>query len=206
MSLRRRAARDEGTSLIELMVGMTLMLIFMGMFTAAVILMNRSANKVESVSLTSTQVNTAFLKLDRMVRYAAAISTPGNTSLSGDWYVELRTTNTGSEVCTQLRFDIPSSQLQKRSWRVSGGTAVGLSGWTQMAGNITNGSATAGSADQPFVLTAPGSKTDHQRLAINMVSYYGSATTARSRSAISFTALNSSPPVPATICQEVGRP
>ena len=206
MRMRRRAARDEGTSLIELMVGMMLMLIFMGMFTAAVILMNRSANKVESVSLTSTQVNTAFLKLDRMVRYAAAISAPGNTTSSGDWYVELRTTNTGTEVCTQLRFDIATSQLQKRSWRVSGGTAAGLSAWTQLAGNITNGGATAGSADQPFVLTPPGSNTDHQRLGINMVSYYGSATNATSRSSISFTALNSSPPVPASICQEVTRP
>ena len=126
MSIGRRPARDDGTSLIELLVGMMLMLIFMGMFTAAVILMNQSANKVESVSLTSNQVNTAFLKLDRMVRYAAAISTPGTAAVSKDWYVEFRTTNTGAEVCTQLRFDIASAQLQQRSWRVSGGTATNL--------------------------------------------------------------------------------
>ena len=80
MSIRRRAISDEGTSLIELLVGMVLMMIFGGMFTSGVILMNQSANKVESVSLTSNQVNTAFLKLDRTVRYAAAIAPPGKSS------------------------------------------------------------------------------------------------------------------------------
>ena len=161
---------------------------------------------MESVSLTSNQVNTAFLKLDRTVRYAAAISTPSNTSASGDWYVELRTTNTGSVICTQLRFDITSKQLQQRSWRVSNSAAVNLSSWAVLATNIINGSAAAGSADQPLALLPLSANISYQQLNIRLVGLYGSSTTSTSRSSITFTALNSSVPVPSGICQEVGRP
>ena len=206
MSSRRRPVSDEGTSLIELLVGMMLMMIFMGMFTGGVILMNQSANKVESVSLTSNQINTAFLKLDRTVRYAAAISTPSNTSATGDWYVELRTTNTGAEVCSQLRFDIASKQLQQRSWRVVNAAAVNLSNWTPLASSIVNGTAAPGSADQPFALLPLSSNIDYQQLNIKLVALYGSATKSLSRSSITFTALNSTVPAPSNVCQEVGRP
>ena len=124
LALRRRYDRvlseqDRGTSLIELIVGMLIMTMFMAMFTSAVILMNRAENKADAVTQTSTQLNQAFLTLDKTVRYAAAISDPGTGTPSGDWYVELRTTNTGSEVCTQYRVDVATQQLQQRTWNVS---------------------------------------------------------------------------------------
>ena len=92
IALRRRYDRvlsepDQGTSLIELIVGMLIMTMFMAMFTSAVILMNRAENKADAVTQTSTQLNQAFLTLDKTVRYAAAISDPGVGTPSGDWYV-----------------------------------------------------------------------------------------------------------------------
>jgi hypothetical protein len=195
-------------SLIELVIGMALMVIFLTMFTGAVVMMNRSHTKAESVNATASQLQEAFLTLDKTVRYAAAISAPGTGTTTGDWYVELRTTNTGREMCSQVRVDVSTQQLQRRTWQVSGSAASNLSAWRQVAATIVNGGAAAGSADQPFALKPLTASVNYQQLAINLVSSYGSAgSVTTSRSSSTFTAVNSTAPPPAApICQEVGRP
>lgn len=215
MATRRRLSGEEGTSLIELVVGMMLMTIFMGMFTGVVVMMNSAENKAESVNLTSSQLNQAFLTLDKTVRYAAAISPPAKSTTSGDWYVELRTMNTGSEICTQLHLQQASAtfpvvpNLEKRTWSVVAGAAVtgSLTNFVPVAPGITNGGAATGS-DQPFVLKIPPANVNFQQLTINLVSLSGSgATRTPSSSAFTVTAYNSTIPAPtAPICQEQGRP
>lgn len=202
-----KARDDDGMSMIEMLVGMTLMVIFLAMFTGAVVMMNRSQNKAESVNATSAQLGQAFLTLDKAVRYAAAISTPG-TGTSHDWYVELRATYTGSETCTQMRVDVATQQVQRRTWQVVSSSASNISAWSQVAGTVTNGGAAAGSADQPFALKSLSATSSFQQLAVNLVSSSGTASTATtSRSSFTFTAVNSTVPTPtAPICQEVGRP
>ena len=120
---------------------MLIMGIFLAMFTVAMVGMSNTVNKVEAVTTSSGQVNTAFLKLDKMIRYTNAITTTGKGA-SGDWYVELDAvdSDTSVETCTQLRVDIATKQLQQRTWNVPASaptTYTALSGWTMLANQIT---------------------------------------------------------------------
>ena len=208
--LRRLAVEDQGTTLMELVVGMTVMTIFMSMFLTAVLMMTKTSNKVEATSISASQTNQAFLRLDKTVRYAGAISTPGR-SAAGDWYVELDLPATdvgGSDTCLQLRID--AKKLQQRTWTVTNGTAGTASGWTPIANFVTNGAAAPGSADAPF--TAPAASTSasttFQRLQVVLRSTATGSATSTNRAQMTFTALNSdvSAPGNATTCQQWGRP
>lgn len=196
---------DRGTTLLELAVAMTIMMIFLGIFTGAIVVISKSQAKTTSVTQTSQQLNQAFLWLDKNVRYAAGITTPGRGSPSNDWYVELRNTTSGTEVCTQVRLDITKGQMQRRSWTPSGGSATNLSGWVPMGSGFTNGNVAAGNQDQPF--TSPSVATDsrrYQQLTVVLVNTSGTTTT---RTSLNFTAINSTlPKSSAPVCQEAGRP
>jgi enamine deaminase RidA (YjgF/YER057c/UK114 family) len=209
-ALRRRhrallESPDRGTTLMEVVVGMTIMTICGAIFIGAVVGLNRATGKAQAATNAATQTNQAFLNLDKMVRYAAYVSTPGKGS-SGDWYVELRDTTNGGETCTQLRLNASNQMLQKRSWPAANAAAV--TAFTPIASGLTNGAVASGSADQPFLLTTPGPTTNHQQLTVNLVATAGtppSITT--SRSSFTLTAVNSAVPVPTgTICRQVARP
>jgi hypothetical protein len=197
---RSRFHRDDGTLLVDLMVGIVLMSIFMGMFTGAVVMMNKAMTKSIAVNLSSSQLNVAFQNLDKTVRYAAAISAPGistGTGATGDWYVELRATSTGNEVCTQLRVDIVSQQLQQRKWNVVNAVASTPSVWSPIASGISNGGAISGALTQPFYLLPPLSNSLFQQLTVNLISPSGSGSSlTTSSSSFTFTALNSLIPAP----------
>ncbi|UQX89544.1 hypothetical protein M6D93_05925 [Jatrophihabitans telluris] len=200
--------REAGTSMLEVVVGMALMSIFMAMFTGAILLMTKSTSKAESMTNVSTQTNNAFLKLDKIVRYAADISTPGQSGGSGAWYVEISTTNTGPQLCTQFRIDLATNQLQQRSWTVlSTGAATPMNpAWIPLAGQVTNGDAAAGST-QPFQLST-GSGAVYEQLTVRLQTTDGSAnTTSTNNSTVTFSAVNSSlSNTAATPCQQLGRP
>lgn len=205
-----RRHTDDGTSLVELMVGMALLSIFMAMFTGAVVAMNNSENKAQAVNITSSQLNQAYLNLDKTVRYATAINTPGVSAAagsSGDWYVEMQTLNTGTEVCTQVRVDIAAQQLQQRKWNVINTVASTPSAWAPTASGISNGTAVAGPTTQPFYLFTPP-KAIYQQLTINLASPSGNGVTyTNSVSSFTFTALNSTKTPPSALfCQQQGRP
>jgi type II secretory pathway pseudopilin PulG len=203
--IRARLSDDAGTSLLELIVGMALMAIFMSIFVGALVSMTSAQSKTTSVAQTSQDLNQAFLSLDKTVRYASAISTPGTGSPSGDWYVEYSTTTTGAQVCTQLRVDITTKQLQRRTWTVVNSAASGLTGWTPLASEISNGTATAG-ASQPFIRVTPGATSDYQQLTITLASLAGPANAGTtSGTSFTITAVNSTLPA-TTVCQEAGRP
>lgn len=194
---------DGGTSLIELVVGMTVLSIFLSMFTGAVIMMNQATNKAQSVSTSSLQLNQAFLSLDKTVRYAAAISSPGrctgSTCTPADWYVEFLMTNVSPQRCTQLRVD--SNQLQARSWDPASPPPVSAQ-FIALASGVTNGTSTD---PDPFVPTATAV---NQQLTITLAARSGSASTqaTTSQSAFTFSALNSSiPPVTSPNCLLAGR-
>lgn len=185
------------------------MLIFMSMFTGAVVMMNRAVTKTESVTRSASSVNQAFLTLDRTVRYAATINQPAKGT-DGAWYVELRITNTGADFCTQLRIDVARKQLQSRRWQVVGTVASPTDpAFVPLADGITNGTAVAG-PNQPFTLLgSAGDAAVYQQLAVKLVSTSGSGPTlTSSQSTLVFTAVNSSIPVAGApaVCQQVRRP
>lgn len=207
--LRRHGiADDAGTTLLELIVGMSIMTIFMTMFTTAVYELSRSTEKVGAISSSADQVNRAFLQLDKMVRYSAAITTAGRSG--GRWYVELDNTANGPEVCTQLRIDPALRQLQERTWTVAGQTAGTASAWVVLADEVTNGDALATDPDAPFTVPAASAaaSSSFQQLTITVVTRSGTGTPATTRSRMTFTALNSAAASPTNDakCQQKGRP
>ncbi len=189
------------------MVGMMIMSIFMSMFTGAILLMNDAMNKSQAISLSSSQLNIAFQNLDNTVRYASAIGVPDKGS-DGSWYAEFRSIYTGTEICTQLRVDIASQQLQRRTWIVVAGVAPVPTAFVPISSGITNGAAVSGPTTQPFYLVPLAANALSQQFTVNLISPAGPASSVTtSASSYTFTAMNSSLPVPTSpICNEVSRP
>lgn len=206
---RRVESDDTGSTLMEVVVGMALMGIFLAIFTTAIFQMGRVINKVDAVTTSAGQANQAFLKLDKLVRYASAIASAG-TSPSGSWYVELDNTANGPDTCTQLRIDATTGQLQQRTWTVTTTGSSTASAWQMLAYGITNGAVAAGSADRPFTVPsgAAAASSPFQQLTLTLVVKSGGATSSTTRSKITFTAVNStaSATTNSTICQQKGRP
>jgi type II secretory pathway pseudopilin PulG len=207
LAVRKQLGHDDGTTLIELMVGMVLMSIFLAIFTGAVVMMNTAMNKSQAVNRSASQLDAAFHELDTLVRYAAAISTPG-VGTSGNWYVEIRTTNSGLPVCSQLRVESTGQQLQRRTWEVGGASVSALSPWVPIASGIANGRAGSGPTSQPFYLVPVRATTILQQLTFNLAAQSGAGgAQSISTSSFTLTASNSVSPTPTPpICQEQGRP
>jgi hypothetical protein len=187
---------------------MTIMGIFMSMFTVAITMMFNSTNKADSLTSTSAQLNLAFNRMDSLVRYATAISQPGQ-SAAGAWYVELQGNNrqTGAGECTQLRVTTPTdsmpNQLQQRTWTVlTGGSATVPSMFLPVASNITVGTS------QPFTRVLVTAAVPYEQFQSQLQSSSGNSQTGTvSMSNITFTALNTTPSTSATgICTEAPRP
>jgi hypothetical protein len=200
---------DAGTTMMELLVGMTLLAIFMSIFTTAVFQMSRTVNKVDAVTTATGQANIAFLKLDKLVRYASAISTAGR-STSGKWYIELDNTADGpDEVCTQLRVDPTTQQLQERTWTITDAVAGTASNWSMLANGVTNGNVLSGATNQPFTVpsSASAASSPYEQLTVTLVVTSGTTDTSTTRTQMTFTALNStaSASTNSTICNQNGR-
>lgn len=187
---RPRAPRpggDEGITLIEVLVALVLMSVVMAVFTGAIIKIYHVNGREQSTTDAQAQVNVAFIRLDRELRYAAGVSTPG--TVAGDPYVEYLTTNTGASVCTELRLHTVSgvSQLQWRRWTqpsqpgAFGPLVVGVTGST------------------PFTVHPADATYAFQRLEVNLTA--GTGTTRQSD--VTFTALNTAVATDnSTICSE----
>jgi prepilin-type N-terminal cleavage/methylation domain-containing protein len=193
--------RDGGFTLLEIMISMSLMSVFMALFSGAVLQMYGVSNKVESVTRSSTQLNLAFQRIDKQVRYASAISPPNKTkSAAGAWYVEFDNTSSGADNCYQLR--VYNSQLQERSWI---GTPTSSPIWIPLASGVTM------PATSPFTFAvAAGSQTSQRlKIALSATANSGSKVTT-SQTAVSFEAMNSGQGTSPTndgsslICQNTG--
>lgn len=205
---RLRGSRsDSGLSLLELVVGLTVMAIFMTMFTAAVSMMYNATSKTQALSDTTSQLSIAFNRLDRSVRYAAAIAPPGQSG--GTWYVEWQTTYTGTAVCTQVRLNTIAGQLQQRTWSLdTSGNPTGLTGWQPLASGLSVTDPVTGKPVQPFSFTMSSASMPYEQLEFHLVANsVGRTGVTTSVSDVTFTAFNSRLTSSTTgICTEEGRP
>jgi prepilin-type N-terminal cleavage/methylation domain-containing protein len=174
----RLQARDNGFSLIEVMVSMSVMSIVVVLFTGGIMQLYRAQNRSEAVTSVSQQIHTAFVRLDRDIRYSAGISVPG-TVTSGSKYVEYQITNTGAVICSQLRIT-PAGQLQTR--RKIDSAVAGP--WSVLASQLVNPSS--------FTRTpASAGGNAYQQLVVSLTAQAGgAAVTEKETSAFTFTALN----------------
>jgi len=192
------ACRDAGLTLAEVLVSMGVTSVVMAMATTAIVQVYRTSDRADVLWQNMTQLQTAFLQLDRSVRYATAISQPNTTATArGDWYVEWSAVSGTTTMCSQLRLDAPSGLLQRRS-EPAGGQ---VSGWVTVASSLL--------ASQPFFLQAASTSSyPHQRLTIDVsVRSAAGPTQPARRSTFAFTALNTSMTTTSSgVCTDLSRP
>jgi prepilin-type N-terminal cleavage/methylation domain-containing protein len=183
---------DDGFTMLELIVVLVIMSIVMVIFTTGVTQAFSAEEKVDSAARSGNQLVIAFQRLDKEVRYAAAISTPATvnnpTTSKSDPVVEWLTSFTGTSMCTEVRLNAGTSQLQQRTW-TSGASVFTPTPWQTLAEGIT--------ATTPFVTIAPntpdagGAKFQYQRLEIAITSTTGTNQNKSAKfSDVTFTALN----------------
>jgi prepilin-type N-terminal cleavage/methylation domain-containing protein len=179
-AVRRRVPGDDrGVTLVEVMIAMTLMSIFMVLFTTGLLQVFRASDHDQAAAAAQEQIHIAFQRLDSGIRYAAGISAEGQ--VGADWYVEFLATYTGTPVCTELRFT-QGGQLQSRTWD-QGATPPSF---TVLASGAT--------ASHPFTRypVVVGSGIDYQRLSVDLSVSGGRDAGSRDIS-VMFTAYNTSP-------------
>jgi hypothetical protein len=197
--LRRKLRDDRGVTLAEMAVTTGIMSAVMAIFTTAIIQLFQAGNKNELVALTQAQLNTAFLRLDRELRYAAGFSAPRDDGTN--WYVEYVNTGTltGKPECAQLRLDAATKTLRRQVWPQQKG--VGPTGkFAVLANNVI----VDRDKKSVFTLADPLKVTTFQQLTIVLVvaTNPGRGQT-ESRTELTFTALNSRAGTDtATVCPE----
>lgn len=173
----KRRHDDRGFTMTEIVVTMSVMSVVMAIFTAGVVQMYNTSNKTESLAVSQAQSNTAFLRLDKQIRYASGISTPGTSG--GAPYVEYLLAGSGTATCYELR--LLDSKLQQRVW-TQGGT-IANSPWTVLSSGV--------SSSQPFTYLSPDATFNFQRLRLQLTTTYGgNQTLSTANTDITFTALN----------------
>lgn len=184
---------DAGATLVELLVAMSILTTVLVVMLSAVVGLSRMTVKTQNTADATGDVRAAYLRLDRDVRYADAISVPGQ--VSGDWFVEMTrpATGTSGARCSQWRFHQAGSTLQVRTW--VRGAAVPTA-WSTVAGSLALDPARA-----PFTRAAAGSAPAQggnvplarQQLAVHLLAQRGTGRPAGTAVVdTAFTARNSS--------------
>src|SRR3954453_1585004 len=187
----RREPRDDGMTLLEVIVSMTIMSVVMAAATVGMVQMYRASTDSGDLSTGQLQLHAAFLRLGKEIRYASVVYTPGK--ISNYYYAEFKWTDTGTDKCVGLRLDATGSKLQRRTWTFGG--APTASSWTTLATNVnlplvgdqSATDATSQYRNGPFTVT---DGTHFQQLQVQL-SVGAAGTAATTASDFSFTALNS---------------
>jgi len=192
VTARARGGDDAGFTMIETAVGMVVMSVFLVLFTGSVVSMFGSSNHSQAVAHSAQEIDNAFTKLDKQLRYAAYVGEPGQDPNDGNnWYVEFQDANTSPATCYQLRVDQGTDTLQQRTWSGSGTP----SGWQQLATGVLNGGGSGASA--PFAVTAATNVVTSAELTVHLITGEGTGSNAaQSQSSMTFTALNSTVTTP----------
>ena len=186
---------DRGMSILELIVSMGIFSVVLVVFMSAVATMAKTTVKSQATSDSADQMRNVFLRMDKEIRYASDINTPGtaNGAVYVECWVPENAANSAS-MCVQWRYVIATHILQRRTWTY--GAPGTVTGWITMATDLRNNLAVP--AQQPFTIHragALGSKVYlHQRLDVYLSAGLG-ADTSDSRGselATSFVAQNSS--------------
>jgi type II secretory pathway pseudopilin PulG len=217
--LRPTRANDaEGFSIMELLVSMILLAVVSTSLLAATNAIYSGIHKQQGITDAADGNRRAYELLDKQVRYASGINTPG-TAADGNFYVEYMWSKSNGSIdtytCSQWRLNPTTDVLQWRSW-VAGTTPNPTPTFTTVDTGVINNPST----QPPFALLPPtvqGATMQYQSLMVNFIAKRdkGTVTTtgptmtdATGKTVtIGFTALdspNSSAPSPA-VCQEVAR-
>src|SRR3954469_8563166 len=171
-ALRRRRHGDAGYTLTELLVSMGIFALLLALVAAATTTMFKSLWKQTGQTDNLDNSRKVIALLDKQVRYANAINTPG-TGSDGNLYVDWRSGNLNQQqTCYQWRVVSSSKQLQYRTWLppLFGGSTPAATSW------VTVGTGVSASGATPiFSITPPTSALTptHEYLTVTFLSTHG---------------------------------
>jgi type II secretory pathway pseudopilin PulG len=200
----RRKAGDEGITLLEIMIGMSLMSVVTVVVLGGISTIYTGTTRTEQLAVARDQLSNSFRRIEREIRYANWISTPGQ--VGNRWYAEYAMQN----ACRQLIFR--DGVLSLATWPLTGGTP-------SMAGTIATGLSQTGTTApfraylpgvQPFASASPGTgamgkdfSPEFAQLRIRFTSTEGRVTLPFD---VTFTAQNTSRNTPTANNCSQGRP
>ena len=170
--MRGRVGDDKGVTLAELLVAMTITVIFFSVFSSIAVKIF-DLTGAQQARVTNLDVNRNVVEvIDRQVRYANAINVP--STVDGSQYVSWQSGPTdpggqpraGRQTCYQWRVTA-AGLMQYRSWQPPSGVATG---WTTAG----HGVGPVG-ANDIFSVAVPGGATvqNRQQLTLSFVSRSG---------------------------------
>ncbi|MGO2654704.1 MAG: PulJ/GspJ family protein [Pseudoclavibacter sp.] len=179
--LSRRSIRQAGYTLVEVIVAISIFLMFLSMFIAGVVKLTRTTYAAAERSESSSSLSVLYQAIDPKVRYAQYINEP--QKLGSHVYVEMFVPSTSTSDtlnhCTQLRYDSTAGTVAMRNWSWvptdsadvhRGPNSSGLStneNWQVKAAGVL--AAPVGSvATYPFERILPGDGVLYQRLKLNV--------------------------------------
>ena len=182
---------DSGFTLTELLVSMAIFAIVITVFMGAMVSITHATARAQEVANAGDSVRMAFQMLDRQIRYAEAINSPGVGSSGAHYFEFLTSAQRDGELplCTQWRFDPVEGTLAYRTWRdVTVGT---VSDWREVADWMRNDLSGA-TPRTPFTLLSTGGSRTRQELVVSFDAGRTPTSEAGADVATSFVARNSS--------------
>jgi prepilin-type N-terminal cleavage/methylation domain-containing protein len=182
--------RDEGFSLIEVMVGSAIMSVVMAIATSGFVTMFRATDRAEASALTQTSLTASFARLDRDLRYAFRVNAPG--AADGFYFVDYVIPDADNvQQCVRLSLPLDGGTLSRHQWPQASTSADPAA----TVGTVATGVQPAAAGTNPFTLTPAGSgSSNFDRLGVALSSSVGLTGLGRTRTYdLQFTALNTLP-------------
>lgn len=192
-SRRRQMSGDNGFSLVELLVAMSIFSVVLVVSMAGIVTVTGNLRKVTNQRDAMDQTMRVMTRLDKDVPYAAAISTPGQ--VGSDWYFEYETMLAGTDTCDQWRLVAATDLVQHRSW-TNGNTPPTT--WETVGTNIVNDPTT----QKPFVVKTSNDDSTLIRevLSVDLFAQKGSLSSGSAETKETFVARNSTGTSDASDC------
>jgi prepilin-type N-terminal cleavage/methylation domain-containing protein len=196
---------QDGFTLIELIVAMSIFAILLGVMMSVVIAMNKDLNKTTSVVDASSQGLRATQAIDKQLRYADFVNLQA-TGASGDRYVSFEgLTNAGVSECYQWRIHT-GGLLQQRSWVSSAANTTAVTAtspsWLTVATGVVNPT-----SSPPFTMTTVGggggAGSAFQQVVVDLVLQGRSSSVGHAETKLTITARNSNYLPGSTQCNAV---
>jgi len=171
-------ATDSGFTLVEGLVAMVVFVTAISVMASATAAMTQNMRHAQGVSLATDQTRLGFNRLDKQVRYATAITTPGPGLDGTGWYVEFsledarrdgRTANNAFKDTACHQWRVLDGKLETRNWRVNpaGHPIGGTPRWLTVATGLVNDRADVNRRPFAVLPVEPGVR-EHQELTVDL--------------------------------------
>lgn len=183
---RRSSRAQAGYSLVEMVVAISIFMIFSSMVTASIVQLTRSAAASETRAASSSVLSNAFQNLDRSIRYASSVNFPGvggDGSTYIEYWVSPLAAADGQGKCVQWRYNPTAGTLATRSWHSDTDHDGTLGVWQVKASNVQAADAGTPTWKYPFeLIPAAGSASQQVVFTLRVGSdAYGAVSRAQTR-------------------------